>query len=162
QTLARGAVQTRLTREAKASLERLGKRPAGPAVPKAAVDAHGDPLPPGALTRLGTVRLRHPGQGDYLALSPDGTLLATGNSIWHAVVQVWETATGKRVLSRPVPAGFNVMAMAFAPDGKTLALAGQSIANEEARVYLWEVPGGKELRHFPVPVNKAPFAWVAA
>jgi WD40 repeat protein len=160
--LARGAAPARLTREAKASLERLGKRPAEPAAPKARVDAHGDPLPPGALARLGTVRLRHQGQIDYLALSPDGTLLATGNYIWHAVVQVWETASGKRVLSRPAPVGINIMAMAFTSDGKTLALAGQSISNDLARVYLWDVPGGKELRHFAVPLNMAPFAWVAA
>jgi WD40 repeat protein len=41
--LTRGAAQARLTQEAKASRQRLGKRPAGLAVPKAGVKVHGDP-----------------------------------------------------------------------------------------------------------------------
>src|SRR5262249_34663688 len=125
------------------------------------VDAHGDALPAGAVARLGTVRLRHTRQVDYLALSPGGALLATGNN-FEAVLQVWQTAPGKGVLYRPVPEGFNMQVMAFTPDGKTLAVAGQSISNNFARVYLWDVPGGKELRRFPIPVNNPPFGCVGS
>jgi WD40 repeat protein len=126
------------------------------------VDGNGDPLPPGARARLGTVRLRHAGSIDYLALSPDAALLATGNYHAEAVIQVWETARGKRRLRRAVPAEFNVMAMAFTPNGKTLALAGQGIANDFARVHLWDVATSKEVRRFPMPVNHRPFAWLAS
>jgi RNA polymerase sigma factor (sigma-70 family) len=58
------------------------------------VDLHGDPLPPGAIARLGTNRLRHhtiyasiPG-----AFSPDGKVLTTEG--WTSL-RMWDTPTGK-------------------------------------------------------------------
>ncbi len=41
------------------------------------VDQLGDPLPPGAIARLGSDRLRHDGCVDSLALSHDGKRLAS-------------------------------------------------------------------------------------
>jgi RNA polymerase sigma factor (sigma-70 family) len=54
------------------------------------LDLHGDPLPPGALARLGTVRKRHPGAGPVVVL-PDGRSLASIGQ----TVKVWDLATGK-------------------------------------------------------------------
>ncbi|MEO8428073.1 MAG: protein kinase [Verrucomicrobiota bacterium] len=55
-----------------------------------------------------------------VAFSPDAKLLATG-SVGNPV-QVWDTATGKRL--RPLPEQ-NVVSLAFAPDSQTLGIGGQ-------------------------------------
>src|SRR5262245_16741309 len=69
-------------------------RPAAGAPPEgkepARTDASGDPLPPGAVLRLGTGRFRHAGAFAFL---PDGRTIVSrseGNSF-----RFWETATGK-------------------------------------------------------------------
>ena len=54
-------------------------------------DLYGDPLPPGAVMRLGTIRLRH--VGSEVAFSKDGKqLISCGND---GEVRVWDVADGK-------------------------------------------------------------------
>jgi WD40 repeat protein len=115
-SLARGEPDRPLTREARATLERLARpqqparavrpRPAppgtasgslaGPLAPEgpARRDLRGDPLPAGALARLGSTRWQ---AGDYvrkLAYAPDGkTLVSAGREI-----RVWDAATGRERL----------------------------------------------------------------
>jgi WD40 repeat protein len=52
-----------------------------------------------------------------LAFSPDGSRLVSAR---HDRLQVWEVATGRRLKEIPVPAP-NILALAFRPDGATLA-----------------------------------------
>lgn len=96
-------------------------------------DAQGDPLPPGAIARLGTTRLFHPLFVSGAAVAPDGNLAAvvTGGEVY-----LWHLPTGKLV-RRLQPDKEHVRALAFAPDGKMLALAGN-----DGVLRLWNVERG--------------------
>ena len=83
--------------------------------PPPGFDAAGDPLPPGALARLGNARLRHPGTVQNVAFSPDGSRLAVTDD--SGAVSVWDVETG-RLLGRSA-AGADA-AVAFGPGGETV------------------------------------------
>jgi RNA polymerase sigma factor (sigma-70 family) len=100
------------------------------------VDALGDPLPPGALLRLGSTRLRGESAA-AVAFSPDGTWLASGGFDRH--VRLWDPKTGKEVRTLLGPPR-GVWALAFSARGKLLAGAGL-----DKVVYLWDPATGKEV-----------------
>ncbi len=116
---------------------------AGAGIPKARTDALGDPLPPGAVARLGTVRLRHSGWVSSVAYSPDGKLLASGGG--DERVRVWDAETGKELrqynLGRKGEGARPINGVAFSPDGKLLAAVGWG-----TQPSLWEVASGKAIR----------------
>jgi RNA polymerase sigma factor (sigma-70 family) len=109
-------------------------------------DLHGDPLPPHALARLGTIRFRHGNQVNGLALSPQGGILATGSEADRSVL-LWDVDTG-RLLRRFLGPDGNphkgARALAFTPDGTLLA----STCLTDFRIRLWDVRAGKQLREF--------------
>src|SRR4051812_8716301 len=59
------------------------------------VDNQGDPLPPGAVARFGTVRLRRDDTVEALAFLADGKILAGGSH--SSSIRLWDVATGKEV-----------------------------------------------------------------
>src|SRR5260370_31925413 len=71
-----------------------GTEAAPPKVEESRTDFYGDPLPPGAIARLGTVRWRAR-IACCLAYSRDGKVLATGNSDF--TIRLWDPATGEEI-----------------------------------------------------------------
>src|SRR5262249_23280379 len=63
--------------------------------PTPRLDLYGDPLPPGAVARLGTMRLRHSGTSD-LTFSKDGKRLISCSE-WDGAVRVWDAASGRQL-----------------------------------------------------------------
>jgi RNA polymerase sigma factor (sigma-70 family) len=100
------------------------------------LDLHGDPLPPEAVCRLGTVRLRHGGLVDFVRFTPDGKTLVTHGSDG---VRTWDVATGKQILALP-PEATGRHGATLSADGGLLATAG------EAGVRLWALPSATPLR----------------
>lgn len=99
---------------------------------KPGTDAFGDPLPPGAVARLGTVRLRHGTGVSFLGFTADGkTIIYGGGGGVDNVIRVVEARTGKELRSfelRPTeplvqPIGPPLGLPALSPDGKMLAIA---------------------------------------
>jgi hypothetical protein len=83
------------------------------------VDASGDPLPPGALARCGTVRWRVPGGALHVAYSPDGKLVAASGTADSSVI-LFDSLNG-RVIRRFEP-DERPCYLLFSPDGKSLAV----------------------------------------
>ncbi len=111
-----------------------------PAAPRA--DLYGDPLPEGALARLGSVRFHHPGGLIAAAFSPDGkTMMAVGAEEDSLSVRFWDMADGKE-RSRFNAKGRELTGAMFTPDGKNV-LVGRGSTPE-----LYEIATGKLLRSF--------------
>jgi WD40 repeat protein len=113
---------------------------AAPAAPGEAppADQYGDPLPPGAVARMGSARLRHP--ANAVAFAPDGKTFATAGR--DNCVRLWSAADGKEVRAfKGHPQ--NVTGVAFSADGKKLYSSSLDGAIRE-----WDPAEGKEVRSF--------------
>jgi RNA polymerase sigma factor (sigma-70 family) len=117
-----------------------------PGSPQAAgprTDRYGDPLPPGALARLGTVRLRPGLSARLLACLPDRkTFLSVATEDDGMAVCTWKLSTGELLRRHEKPTRL-LRAVALSPDKTTLAVAGRDLGETEFRVRLWDVATAK-------------------
>ncbi len=88
-----------------------------------------DGLPPGAIARLGSTRLRHANGPNCLAVSPTGTWIATGGS--DGEVRFWDATTGQNLGRHHLPDTV-VTALAFSADGTHLFA---TAADHKVRIY---------------------------
>ncbi len=121
------------------------KPPSDPAVK---AEAQADPLPAGAVLRLGTIRLRPGGSVRRLAFSPDGTKVAAWSNELYVTdsLSVWDVRTG-RLLRRIDHPGTQVQELRWPSADRGIALLQGQASNRPPLV--WEFTGEKSLDSIP-------------
>lgn len=114
----------------------------------ASVDASGDPLPVGAVARLGTLRMRHDAAITCQAVANDGKLIATGGG---RTVRVWDAVTGRQLYALTINQNGRAVApsaVCFSPDGKLLGAMG---AYGMGMLTIWDLRGGQARQELQLP-----------
>jgi len=113
--------------------------------PRPGFDLADDPLPPGALARLGTLRWRQENPFVFAAFLPGGAQVVTAGEAGG--FRVWDAETGKELRRFGTDRPLTDSQRALAPDGRLLAEV-----TTDALVHLWDVQAGKEVRSIKVAV----------
>jgi RNA polymerase sigma factor (sigma-70 family) len=120
---------------------------APPHAPVAArLDHYGDTLPPDALARLGTARLR-PGSGVRVLVDLSGgkELLSVAAEDRSTVLSWWDRGTGKLLRRRHSPVVI-LKTAALSPDTRTLVLGGYDRRRGMWRAALYEAATGRQVQ----------------
>src|SRR5262245_20708370 len=107
-------------------------------------DLYGDPLPEGAIARLGTVRMRQRGIIHDLRFLPDGKrLICAAND----AVRLWDLESGqelRRFADLDKNYGYKTT-LVVSPDGRHAAFA---CFKDPQAIFVWDVETGKEISRF--------------
>ncbi|HTU88508.1 MAG TPA: hypothetical protein VMF69_00285 [Gemmataceae bacterium] len=106
--------------------------------PQPRLDRFGDPLPPGAIRRFGTLRFRHAKNYD-LAFTPDGKQLIAGEGC--SPLSVFDAMTGRKLreVGKNSIGANSLTGFALSPDGKQVACCGSD-------VFVWDLETGRLIR----------------
>jgi RNA polymerase sigma factor (sigma-70 family) len=131
-------------------------RSPGPDQTAAAADVPPDPMPAGAVARMGSLRLRHPGGVETLAFGLGGKVLVSAQS---SAAHVWDARTGELLKSlgrRPDDEATETVvgAVGMSADGRTLTVEARRMLDKQSSVsrsFTWSLEdGGRELRDFRI------------
>ena len=124
-----------------------------PAAKPDKADAPADPLPAGAVLRLGTTRLRHGRSVSQLVLSPDGTKVAAYGG---GHLSLWDTRTGGAVRRVDLPRQAERLqaSLVWLADGRGIVLLQGSDTRDVARFQgsdgsVWEFTDEKAVPKIP-------------
>jgi WD40 repeat protein len=97
----------------------------------------------------GQLKYVFPESGGFIALSPDGDRLATGN--WNRTIKIWDLATLQLIKTLNIG---EVISMAWSPKGHTLITA-----DRYSEVGLWDITSGRKVRSL---TNNQHVVWALA
>jgi WD40 repeat protein len=128
---------------------------AGPEKKAPRLDLQGDPLPPGAVARLGSQRFRVPSK-EFLAVAfaPDGKALAGLDT--DGRLTLWDLASGRvlhaekgkrKSIGKKQSRGGPHALLAFSPDGRQLVV-GMNWGDYCRPLCLWDRATGRDFHHF--------------
>jgi RNA polymerase sigma factor (sigma-70 family) len=116
------------------------ERPAREEKKQTQTDRYGDPLPPGALARLGTTRFRGVASGQMsVVFTRDGKGVITAGL--ESSARLWEVSTGKLIRQFGDLSRQRVHTVALSPNGRILAGRGGA----DGGLRLWDIASGKLL-----------------
>ncbi len=106
--------------------------------PRQRLDRFGDPLPPGAIRRFGTLRFRHHHMF-HIAFTPDGKQLIAGDGC--SPLAVFDAATGRKLreIGKNSVGANALTGFALSPDGKQVACCGSDL-------FVWDLETGRPIR----------------
>jgi WD40 repeat protein len=130
-------------------VEQFKQTQLAPSTPKLRLDRFGDPLPHGALYRIGTARLHHGSGISGLAASPDGVHIVSAG--YDGMLSIWEAATGREKMRLSAPLAGEGW-LAFSPNSKSL------VFNCNEKLCLFDVGLGKVVKTLGPTASSGTFA----
>ena len=107
------------------------------------IDAYGDPLPPGAIAQMGTLRDEVGCVTSRIIYSPDGRFVTSATTCEKNPLRLWDPASGRVIRElKQLDRGGHSWPVAFSPDGKLIA------ASDGATIRLGRTDTGEKIREF--------------